>query len=228
MSSQAHAGQTALENRDYPKAIELLTLAINKDGPTPTWLFQRSTAYQRSGQYKLALVDADNATIMANARNRRELIATAQLRRAVALHAMGRYGDARLCFNWSFKKNEKEKGLTMWMGKCKADYEKAGGEDAECNKTTVKEIPDKVEEVGSGSNTKAKPVNKENVALVKAAAPKVLAATQKEKIRHEWYQSPSTVTIEVLAKGVPKDKAEVVIEEGSVSCPSLNSKIDSC
>ncbi|EHK97927.1 HSP20-like chaperone [Glarea lozoyensis ATCC 20868] len=213
--SAAARGQTAFANGDYPAAIEHFTIAL-KEQQSPLWLIQRSTAYQRTKQHELALADADNATLIAIQRARREQIATAQFRRAVALHAMGRFGDARLCLNWCHKKNEKEKGLTMWIAKIKKDYDAAGGDNAECNKTTVKEIPEKA---GAGSETN-KSNTKENVkpasSSTPAAAPKALAATPKEKIRHEWYQSPTTVTIEVFAKGVPKDKAEVVIEEGNL------------
>jgi suppressor of G2 allele of SKP1 len=211
----AARGQTAFAKGDYPAAIENLTIAL-KEQQSPLWLIQRSTAYQRSKQYELALADADNAVLLAIQRARREQIATAQFRRAVALHAMGRLGDARMCLNWSFKKNEKEKGLTIWIKKVAKDYEDAGGEGAECNKVTVKEVPEKVAAVGSETK-KASTKENEKLASAPAPAPKSLAATPKEKIRHEWYQSPTTVTIEVFAKGVPKDKAEVVIEDGSVS-----------
>jgi len=220
-------GQEAFKNSDYPTAIHHLTLAL-KNSQSPLWLIQRSTAYQRTGQHELALADADNAVIAAHSRGKRELIATAHFRRAVALHGLGRYGDARLCLLWCQKFNEKEKGVTMWQAKVKSDYDKAGGEDAECNKTTVKEVPDKVEEVAQKAsehkeNSNPAAAKSEKVAISKSepVVPVTEAATSaqtpKEKIRHEWYQSTSTVTIEIFAKGVPKDNAEVNIQEGSVS-----------
>jgi suppressor of G2 allele of SKP1 len=220
-------GQEAFKNSDYPTAIHHLTLAL-KNSQSPLWLIQRSTAYQRTGQHEFALADADNAVIAAHSRGKRELIATAHFRRAVALHGLGRYGDARLCLLWCQKFNEKEKGVTMWQAKVKSDYDKAGGEDAECNKTTVKEVPDKVEEVAQKApehkeNSKPAAAKSEKAAISKSepVVPVTEAATSaqtpKEKIRHEWYQSTSTVTIEIFAKGVPKDNAEVNIQEGSVS-----------
>ncbi|KIW68281.1 hypothetical protein PV04_04238 [Phialophora macrospora] len=36
------------------------------------------------------------------------------------------------------------------------------------------------------------------------------------KIRHEWYQSPQTVTVTLYVKAVPKDKCEIDIQEDSV------------
>jgi suppressor of G2 allele of SKP1 len=227
-NTDATKGQAALASSDYPTAVSHLTKALNSQStPSPLWLIQRSTAYQRTGQHALALADADNAVLAAYARGKRELIATAHFRRAVALHGMGRYGDARLCLLWCQKFNEKEKGVTMWQAKVKADYEKAGGEEAECNKVSVKEVPDKVEEVQQKigeegkENVRSSKGEKAKVGVAKAepekaAAPAATSQTPKEKIRNEWYQSNTTVTIEIFAKGVPHD-AEVDIQEGSVS-----------
>jgi len=251
MANDADRGKRALENRDYPTAINLFTKALTTS-QSPLWLIQRSTAYQRTGQHDLALVDADNAVLAAINRGKRELIAAGHMRRAVALHGLGRFGDARLCLVWCGKYNEKEKGLTIWSAKVKADYDKAGGETAECNQLTVKEVPEVVEEDSSdaakdakgnktkdakGNKTKDAKGNKTKdakgkepevvVEELEGPKPKPMAPglqqpaavtqTAKEKVRHEWYQSPTTVTIEILAKGVPKDKAEVIFEQRSVS-----------
>ena len=230
MSTQAALGQAALKNSDYPTAIKHLSSALH-DSSSPLWLIQRSIAYQRAGQHNLALADADNAVLAAVSRARRELVATAQFRRGVALHGMGRYGDARMCFNWCHKKNEKEKGLTIWLAKVKSDYEKAGGEGAECNKVTVKEVPDKVEEVKDEKMEKTEEVNgkkedskKENVP---AAFSTSLAPPPKDKIRHEWYQSGPQVSLTIFAKGVPKEQAEVIIEEENVYLIPLPDAVES-
>ncbi|KAL2067537.1 hypothetical protein VTL71DRAFT_1962 [Oculimacula yallundae] len=231
MSTEAGKGQDAIKVSDYPAAIKHLTAAL-KTSQSPLWLIQRATAYQRTGQHDLSLIDADNALLASISRGKRDLIATSHFRRAVALHGLGRFGDARLCLTWCNKRNDKEKGLTLWMAKVKADYEKSGGDEAECNKTTVKEVPDKPEEVTGVPAPKEEnkaPVAASKVAPVVVAAP-VQTPTPKEKVRTEWYQSTATVTIEVFAKGIPKENAEVKITEGSldVSFPiaSSNSSYD--
>ncbi|TAQ87207.1 hypothetical protein B7494_g4468 [Chlorociboria aeruginascens] len=206
MANRAEAGKTALDAKDYPLAIEHFTAAL-AESQSPVYLILRSTAYQRANQHELALADAENAVIAASNRARKEQIATAHFRRAVALYGLGRYGDARLCLTWCMKKNEKEKGLTLWQNVVKAAYDKAGGEEAEANKCVVKEIPDKAEA----------PTEKLAGDLKKEPSVIVQANEVAQKIRHEWYQSASTVTFTVFAKGVPKDKAEITIEEGSIS-----------
>jgi suppressor of G2 allele of SKP1 len=216
MTTQAAKGQQAISNRDYEEAVAQYTAAL-KTAKSPLWLINRSTAYQRLGKHELALADADNAVVVATQRARRELMATAQFRRAVALHSLKRYGDARLCLTWCRKLNEKEKGLGMWQAKVASDYEIAEKEgQSEMISCTVKETPDPVTEISSDhkEDTKAeRPAATPKTAPV-AATP---SQTPKEKIRHEWYQSNDKVTIMIFAKGVPKDKAEVIIEEGSVS-----------
>ena len=217
-SSDATKGQQALQNGDYPSAVKYLTLAISstKGTPSPLWLIQRSTAYQRTSQHDLALADADNALLAAVKRGKRDLMATAHFRRAVALHGLKRYGDARLCLNWCGKLNEKEKGLTIWIAKIKNDFDAAGGDEAECNQTTVKEIPEPVEEVKSEEKEKKVDKGKEKEVVTPASVPVAAVQTPKEKIRNEWYQSPTTVTISIFAKGIPKEQAEIIISEGSV------------
>ncbi|KAH8656634.1 SGS domain-containing protein [Tricladium varicosporioides] len=215
MASHAARGQTALEKSDYPAAITHFTTAL-KESQSPLWLIQRSIAYQRVSKHELALVDADNAVLKAQARNRRELIGTAHFRRAVALNGLGRFGDARMCLNWCSKFNEKEKGLTMWVGIVKKGYEDAGGEGAECNKVTVKETPEKIEEVKAGGSEEksATPANNKGKEPAVAVVPVTASPptqTPKEKIREEWYQSNNTVTIEVFAKGVPKDTTQLSV-----------------
>jgi suppressor of G2 allele of SKP1 len=229
-NTDATLGQAALAKSDYPLAIQHLTRALSsQSNPSPLWLIQRSTAYQRTGQHALALADANNAVLAAHARGKRELIATGHFRRAVALHGLGRFGDARMCLIWCQKFNEKEKGVTIWMAKVKGDYENAGGEEAECNRVEVKEMPDRVEEVKQKveekEDKKSAEVKKGKEMIVekveeKTNAPATTVQTPKEKIRNEWYQSNTTVTIEIFAKGIPKD-AEINIEEGSVSFSTI-------
>jgi suppressor of G2 allele of SKP1 len=231
MATHAANGKAALDRSDYETAASQFTIAL-KDNPTsPLWLIQRSTAYQRLGKHELSLVDADNAVLAARARARRELIAQAQFRRAVALHGLKRFGDARLCLTWTRKMDEKMKALGMWQAKVVKDFDDAGGEGAPGNQTAVMEYPEKVEKISSApKDTKVdekKYTKEEKGKMPEVTVAPVVTATPKEKIRHEFYQSTDKLTITVFAKGMPKDKGEVIIKEGSVSihllCPLIQS-----
>lgn len=230
MASDATRGQKALDSKDYPAAITHFTRAINAStsGPvSPLWLIQRSTAYQRTGALDLALKDAEHAHHSATARGRAEHIATAHFRRAVAYYGLGQYGNARRCLIWTRKFNEKERGLGMWQAKVTADWERAGGDGAVCNRVTAVEKPTLTEkedidemfrqQAGKEEDTsKAKGKGKEPVREKPVAAVVKPASTTIDKIRVEWYQTGANVTIEILCKGIPKEDATVKFKEGQV------------
>jgi suppressor of G2 allele of SKP1 len=218
MATQAGLGQKALEAKDYTAAVKHLTDAL-KQSNSPLWLIQRSTAHQRLSEYDLSLEDAENAVFAAQSRARRELIATAQFRRAIALHGLKRYGDSRLCFTWVRKLNEKEKGLGMWQAKVAKEYD-ALPEDAPERVVSIKETPSKRLPKPEEPTKKNTAVVAEDItrATTNTVAP---PQTPKEKIRHEWFQSGSKVTITIFAKNVPKDKVEVEISTQAVSTSIL-------
>jgi suppressor of G2 allele of SKP1 len=217
MSSQAALGLKALEVKDYTAAIKHYSDAL-KSSKSPLWLIQRSTAYQRSGQHESALYDAEDALLEAISRGRRELMADAQMRRAIALYGLGRYGDARLCFTFVRKLSEKEKGLGMWQAKVVQEFDKLD-EGAEGRRTTIKEIPDKVERAAPKESQPEKTAvgasQATSPAAVAPSAPST-AQTPKEKIRHEWFQSGNKVTITIFAKNVPKDKVDIQFTSDSL------------
>lgn len=108
----------------------------------------------------------------------------------------------------------------MWQAKVTQDYETAEKEGrSDLIACTVKEVPDPVTEISSDSKDTKKDVKNDKTGASYTPAPAATTPSQTpaEKIRHEWYQSSSKVTIMIFAKGVPKEKAEVVIEECNVS-----------
>ena len=49
-----------------------------------------------------------------------------------------------------------------------------------------------------------------------AEAPKAPAQTPPSQIKHDWYQNKDNIYFSLMAKGVPKDKAQIEIEGNSV------------
>ncbi|KAI0998669.1 hypothetical protein K3495_g9525 [Podosphaera aphanis] len=231
MSTEASKGKIALDKRDYKSAIAHLSAAL-KSSQAPSWLLQRSTAYHRLGQYELALADADNAVLAGISRGKRELIAEAHCRRGIAFHGLKQYGNAKMCFQWSSQYNEKLPGLSIWIAKTSKDFVTNGGGEAQCNGVTVKEVPDRVEEIQQASplSDDKSEENPDNSRKIGSEGTKPVTVTIRptplSKIRHEWYQSQDTVAIEILAKGVPKESASVQIQEKSleVSFPIASSQ----
>jgi suppressor of G2 allele of SKP1 len=203
---QAARGATALSARNYAEAIKEYTAAIAVNSTSPDYFIKRSTAYQRSSPPKLdfALDDAENAVLLAIKRAKRELIAEAQMRRAIVLFAQERYGDAGFVLGIVKKLNSKEKTLPIWEGKVKLKLKDLSADDEKA-KVTVQETPSAKEE------PKAKAADS------KPAQATQTLQTPPSKIKDEWYQMHDRVVLTLLAKGVPKDKATVEINETSVS-----------
>ena len=223
---EAAKGAKALSSGDIAAAVTHYSTAIAANKRAVSYYIQRSTAYTRlsPADHSAALGDAEVALVLARDRQKKELIAEAQLRRGISLFHLGRYADARQCLKWSQSLNEKGKGLDVWLAKAEAKIPS----DAE---TTVQEFP-KVDIPNESSSrgaklittndarpsTEAHTVNSNAKAPPSAEAAAVPAAqTTPSRIRHEWYQNADTVTVALLARGVPKDKATINLDERSLN-----------
>ncbi|KAI9803913.1 MAG: hypothetical protein M1825_001793 [Sarcosagium campestre] len=219
MASAAAAGLSALESKDYPAAIKHYTTALLDTPTSPIYLIKRSTAYQRSSppQYKEALQDAEAAVVYASERGKRELIASAQMRRGIALFGLQRWPEAAKSFEWAKAKNPKEQGLDIWRKKVDIELQRRepGAVPIE---TSIREFPTlkKGDVTASESLTSdtAKPVAP---AIVKSNVEKVGVQTPANKIRHEWYQTSSTVVVTLFVRGATKDETTIDIREQALS-----------
>jgi len=215
----AKKGDAALSASQYTEAIEQFTAALSVNPSAVKYYIGRSTAYQRVQKFPEALADAEIAVVLAHKRATRELIKDAQFRRALALFFLEKYGDAEYVLGIVKKLDEKEKMLPIWSIKVAAKL-KDLPEDDEKRKVTVKDVPDV--EVPSAPAPAAKPakseaVEKKAVEIPKPVeAPKPVVPTPANKIKHDWYQSNDSVTVNILAKGAPKD-ATVEFEKDSLS-----------
>ncbi|KAI9887391.1 MAG: hypothetical protein M1823_000816 [Watsoniomyces obsoletus] len=226
MSTQASRGAEALERKDFSSAIQHYTSALTDFPTSPDFYIKRSIAQQRSSppNYDLALQDAERAVHYAHRRGKREVIATAQMRRGIALFGLKRWADAAQCFEWSKMKNQNENGLQIWLKKADVELEKAkkAGEEED---VTVVEIPEamsdsSLQEQSTKKNTAAGVMSdgkmQDTLPLQEVKKPEGVQ-TPVDKIRHEWYQTSEMVVVTLFVKGVPKDKATIDIHDRSVS-----------
>ena len=223
--ADAARGKKALEASRYEDAIEHYTAALKSSPMSPDYLIQRSAAYQRFKNHTAALADAERAVVYAQQRGKRELIVEAQFRRGCALHSLERYGDAQFVFDLVKKKDDKHKAVTMWLGLVKTAINKLDAEDEkrECH---VKETPEVEESAPPDVATKSvspstasttSTAATSSTAPTTATTPAAPVHTPAEKIRYEWYQNSTHVYFTLFAKGVPKDKAQIDIQERSLS-----------
>ena len=228
---QAARGASAIDGGNFDLAVTCYTEAIAQNPQAVTYYIQRSKAYTRLSppNHLAAFNDAEVAVSLATKRAKRELIADSQLRRAVKLFNLERYGDAKQCLQWVKKLNEKEKTLAIWEMKAEAKLKGLDDGD-ERGKVTVKEMPDvelpksvvgkhsakepeKTASAPASTTTNgAREAAKELTAVVQPQS----VQTPPSKIRHEWFQTNDTVIVTLFCKGIPKDKATVEIKRGSL------------
>jgi suppressor of G2 allele of SKP1 len=214
---QAKKGAEALEARNYAEAIQLYSEAIKSNSNAVNYYIQRSIAYQRSSppNNAAALADTEVAVVLAHKRASRELIAKAQLRRAIILFGLERFRDAEYVFGIAKSKDPKEKTLNIWEAKIKKKLAELDDGD-ERGKLQVEEIPH-AELPGEPKKESVSTLTKAKPDEPAAPPPPAVQQTPVDKIKHEWYQNNDFVFFTLLAKGVPKDKASVDIDEHSLS-----------
>lgn len=210
---QAARGASALAAADFSSAVTHYTNAIASNPQAVDYYIKRSMAFTRlsPAEPASALQDSEVAVVLANKRGKRELIAQSQLRRGIALFGLERWADALKCFDWVSKIDEKEKSLKIWEIKCEGKL-KGLDEDDERRKVAVKEIPEI--ELPKVAKPAPQPVTAPKTEA-KAAIEGV--QTPASHIRHEWYQTSDTVVVTLFAKGIPKEKATIEIQQDSVA-----------
>ncbi|KAH8731753.1 hypothetical protein GQ44DRAFT_697984 [Phaeosphaeriaceae sp. PMI808] len=224
---EARKGEAALGASKYDEAIQHYTKAIAVNSTAVKYYINRSTAHQRAQNYAEALVDAEIAVVLAHKRATRELIKDAQFRRALALFFLDRYADAEYILGIVKELDPKEKMLPIWEIKV-ANKLKELPEDDEKRKATIKKVPDvelpSTPVAPASKSTESNTADKANA----VEAPKPVIPTPANKIKHDWYQSAESVTVNILAKGAPKDTTVVEFEKDtlSVSFPIAGSASD--
>lgn len=130
---------------------------------------------------------------------------------------MGRYGDAGFCFRLAEQRcaGGEKNSVEMWRRKVEIALEDVEEGDLG-REVTVAEVPEVV--------IPAAEVEKKVTATV---APKTDQAvtgkvtTPKEKIRHEWYQTPMIVVLTMYVKGVQEKESSIEIGPRSVRISCL-------
>jgi suppressor of G2 allele of SKP1 len=216
----AKKGDTALSASQYTEAIQHYTSALGVNPTAVKYYIGRSTAYQRAQKFPEALADAEIAVVLAHKRATRELIKDAQFRRALALFFLEQYGDTEFILDMVKELDPKDKMLPIWTMKVAAKLKGLPEDDAK-RKITVKKVPDVEVPSAPAVTTTSKPAkSSEGEASNKTeapAAPKPVVPTPANKIKHDWYQSNDSVTVNILAKGAPKDATVVEFEKDTLT-----------
>jgi len=225
---QAARGAAALSSKDFTSAVKFYTEALSQNPGAVDYYIKRSTAYTRTSppDHEAAFKDSELAVSLATKRAKRELIAQAQLRRAIALYGLERYADAGRCLQFVKKFDEKEKSLAIWdmkiNGKLKGLQE--GDERAEASILETPEVETTPATTTKAATTPAETAAPPTTSTNGAKDPKPTDSsvqpegvqTPPNKIRHDWMQTNTSVIVTLYCKGIPKEKTVVDIKQNSL------------
>lgn len=229
----AQRGDDALNAGKTAEAIDHFTKALQLSPSAPSYYIKRATAYQRSSKPDESLSDADLAVTLAISRAKRDLIAQAQLRRAIALFQLERYGDANCILDLAKNYSEGaadgpwKKSIPIWKSKVENKLEALEEGDVK-REVTVEANPgshmpgqkqqEPIEAEGKKHSEDSVAPSEPNPTKEpdKKTTP-TQTQTPPDRIRHDWYQSHDSVTFTLLAKGVPRDQTSIDIEPDSLS-----------
>ncbi|KAG0266541.1 Protein SGT1 A [Mortierella polycephala] len=196
-------GSHAFADEDYEEALNYYTKAIEINATHIEIFLKRSATYQKLGRDKEAYEDALMALALIKERPSVDVTveAKAQLRKGVAAYHIQDYQTAKAALEACHALSPEQRTLVSWMRKV----------DQELAKQQLKATP------AAPMTTTATTPAPATVTSAPVAVPTITATPTIHRVRHEWYQNDSYVTISVFIKNAKKESVEVNITERAVS-----------
>jgi len=191
----------------FKEALEYYSLAVElDDGNVDTYL-KRSLCHTQLGNFTDALEDAQKA-ITFQPNNPK-----GYLRKGIAYFELEEFESALTAFEKGFSLDPNESNFKTWIRKCKAEIE---AENPDTTPTLAATATPSNPTLPTSSSADAR-VSITAPSSSPSAPPPTSTPAPQPKIRHEWYQNPTHVTVTIYAKGVKKENLSLGIEEQSLS-----------
>ncbi|GJJ68864.1 suppressor of G2 allele of SKP1 [Entomortierella parvispora] len=188
-------GSHAFADEDFDEAINLYTKAIQINASHVEIFLKRSATYQKVGKHKEAYEDALKALALIKEKPVDVSVeAKAQLRKGVAAFHLQDYQTARVALEACRVLSPEQRTLASWIRK---------------NDQEIAKLPKTAPSVVTPA-----PAPAPAVAPAVAPAPVTPAV---HRVRHEWYQNDSHVTISVFIKNVKQESVDINITENALS-----------
>jgi len=198
------AAEKELQSDNFEEAENLFAKALEINNTCIEAWIGRASLHIKTEKFEKAQSDADRAIDIARSNPKAEssaLIANAFLKGGLSCFHRGKYQEAKKYFTEGAKHDSSTKtGLNQWMIWCDEKMAKMA-------KTTDKNVDTNSEQ------KKAAPAE---------LTPKVADIPKEEpKIKHDWYQTETTVVVEVRIKGLNKDQVTVEFQPRELSVSAL-------
>ncbi|KAF9106578.1 Protein SGT1 A [Mortierella sp. AM989] len=194
-------GSHAFADEDYDEALSYYSKAIDINASHAEIFLKRSATYQKLGKDKEAFDDAVAALTLIKEKPTAdvEVEAKAQLRKGVAAFHLQDYQTAKVALEACQALSPEQRTLASWIRK---------------NEQELAKLPKPVATPVADVTPISSPVVSQSPASTPVPAPLTPAA---HRVRHEWYQNDSFVTVTVFIKNVKKDTAEINITDKALS-----------
>ncbi|KAF9999631.1 Cochaperone protein [Entomortierella chlamydospora] len=191
-------GSHAFADEDYDEALNYYTKAIEVNATHAEIFLKRSTTYQKLGKDKEAFDDAVTALTLIKEKPTADVDveAKAQLRKGVAAFHLQDYQTAKVALEACHALSPEQRTLASWIRK---------------NEQELAKLPKPV------AAPVAAPVAEATPALPASTPAPVPVTPAVHRVRHEWYQNDSFVTVTVFIKNVKKDTVEINITDRALS-----------
>ncbi|CAN3374832.1 hypothetical protein DIURU_002192 [Diutina rugosa] len=219
-------GDEALQKKDYLGAVSCYKKALQENPKAFMPHLKRATAYQRLGDYDKARSDITAAFEVAEDRGKRSDIGLCYFRLGLLYYSEKKYKLSQLNFQKAKDYDCTEASIEAWLNKVAYDVKKNPQPEEEdesdldgldlhkLSATESSGAPQTEDASKSTSEASTKAPEKPSSTSIDAINQH---APIKMKIRTDWYQSKDSVTIDVFAKGINKDKLNVDIKPNSLS-----------
>ncbi|KAA8915832.1 hypothetical protein TRICI_002042 [Trichomonascus ciferrii] len=228
VDKNTQAAEKHLENNEFENVVKSARMALEADPMRLRPYLQLAIAHQRLGQPEQALEAAETGVCVADKKHDKESLATAQLRRAIALFQLGRAADAALALGWAKEDECKDKSIGIWQIKIdqkkdqstesdgfeRVPKDKMPKERLVSRPVTKKPAPSpssKVQELDDDDDEDVRQAlkEKEQYKASIAAQAKKNQDFDAKNVRMDFFQNNASVNVSLFLKNVPKESCNV-------------------
>ncbi|KAI1316385.1 Suppressor of G2 allele of SKP1 [Mortierella claussenii] len=200
-------GSHSFADEDYEEALSYYSKAIEINSAHAEIFLKRSATYQKLGKDKEAYEDAVAALLLIQEKPTADTTveAKAQLRKGVAAFHLQDYHTAKIALEACQALSPEQRTLASWIRK---------------NEQELAKLPKPAAVVPAPAVTAdVTPVTSPSVSHASPASTPVPAPLTPvaHRVRHEWYQNDTFVTISVFIKNAKKDTVDINITEKALS-----------
>eukprot|EP01103_Thecamoeba_quadrilineata_P004766 TRINITY_DN145_c0_g1_i1.p1 TRINITY_DN145_c0_g1~~TRINITY_DN145_c0_g1_i1.p1 ORF type:complete len:370 (+),score=92.10 TRINITY_DN145_c0_g1_i1:40-1149(+) len=191
-------------DENYQQALVKYNEAISLEADSSDYYIKRSNCNFKLQNLTDALEDA-NTAVKLTPHN-----ANAFYRKGVVLFHLEEYESAKATFvkGHDLDRGELASQFKIWIRKCDAELK------VEQDSTTTPSSADALKASAPSTTTTTTPSSTPITAAAPTPSPAAAPVQPKPpKFRHEWYQTGEYVNVNVFAKGMTKDKADIQISE---------------